>query len=102
MKIRNSTNCQAIVKFECKAQAFSNSLENNRKYRACWYFFQTKKSFTMEDTIMEDIKDDKKDNKTINFHQMELDDRILKVIIRISLKYNFSNQKKNQLIIFRR
>lgn len=31
----------------------------------------------MEDTI--DSKDDKKKTKTINFHQMELDDRILKV-----------------------
>lgn len=28
---------------------------------------------------MEDSKDDKKDDKIINFHQMELDDRILKV-----------------------
>lgn len=28
---------------------------------------------------MEDTKDDNKDNKSINFHQMELDDRILKV-----------------------
>lgn len=28
---------------------------------------------------MEDNKDDKKEAKTVNFHQMELDDRILKV-----------------------
>lgn len=28
---------------------------------------------------MDDIKDDKKEAKTVNFHQMELDDRILKV-----------------------
>lgn len=28
---------------------------------------------------MEDTKDDKKEVKTLNFHQMELDDRILKV-----------------------
>jgi hypothetical protein len=28
---------------------------------------------------MEDVKEDKKDDKSINFHQMELDDRILKV-----------------------
>lgn len=28
---------------------------------------------------MEDSKDDKKEVKTLNFHQMELDDRILKV-----------------------
>lgn len=28
---------------------------------------------------MDELKDDKKDSKTLNFHQMELDDRILKV-----------------------
>lgn len=28
---------------------------------------------------IEDSKDDKKEAKTLNFHQMELDDRILKV-----------------------
>lgn len=28
---------------------------------------------------MEDVKEDVKDDKSINFHQMELDDRILKV-----------------------
>lgn len=28
---------------------------------------------------MEDLKEDKKEAKSLNFHQMELDDRILKV-----------------------
>lgn len=35
---------------------------------------------------MEDVKEDKKDDKSINFHQMEIDDRILKVNLRESLK----------------
>jgi hypothetical protein len=31
------------------------------------------------DSEIEDKKDDKKEVKVVNFHQMELDDRILKV-----------------------
>jgi hypothetical protein len=45
---------------------------------------------------MEDTKDDNKEDKTINFHQMELDDRILKVIHEIltstSLNFTFHFQ----------
>jgi hypothetical protein len=37
---------------------------------------------------MEDTKDDNKEDKTINFHQMELDDRILKVKAR-NFDFNF-------------
>ena len=37
---------------------------------------------------MEDLKDDKKEEKTLNFHQMELDDRILKVNTIKLIKFN--------------
>lgn len=43
---------------------------------------------------MEDSKDDKKDDKVINFHQMELDDRILKVKWTNIQNYYFFNQEK--------
>lgn len=44
---------------------------------------------------MEDVKEDKKDDKTINFHQMELDDRILKVKLVKHQNYNLTNKNKN-------
>lgn len=49
--------------------------------------FVNKFDFQLQSTSMEDSKDDKKEAKTVNFHQMELDDRILKV--------NSGNSQKN-------
>lgn len=48
--------------------------------------FVDKIEFQLHSTRMEDNKDDKKETKTVNFHQMELDDRILKVNSRKSQK----------------
>jgi hypothetical protein len=42
---------------------------------------------------MEDSTDDKKEAKTLNFHQMELDDRILKV--NLEENENFDYQMLN-------